>query len=263
MGHIKLKPSKEIKIDFHPSELDNIEIPEESKKTASEYIKSKELSEDDLIIMLEDRVILGFDYVNQKSKYLIVELNPITIFYSNAVMSFGNLKAYKDLLLSQSKDVFKWNRQTKPINLTHSAIYFQLAINCIINMQTALESFANKSIPDNYPYLSNNGTKVTPTVNYKLTYVLPKIKGLTFETKSNNKHRKIILKLIALRNDIIHLTPETETNVSYKSMYRELLDFDYAKAILAVRTFLNFYEPGLIEECECGKDIYFHSSSPE
>ena len=40
MIHPKLKPTEKFNIDFNPRELNDIEIPEESKIKAKEYIRS-------------------------------------------------------------------------------------------------------------------------------------------------------------------------------------------------------------------------------
>jgi hypothetical protein len=87
MGHTRLKPTREIKIDFHPSELDVSIVPEESKKKAKEYLTSKKLAEDDIMIMFDDKVIYGYDYIYNEKKLILPEVNPVTIFFSPASAS--------------------------------------------------------------------------------------------------------------------------------------------------------------------------------
>lgn len=265
MSHIKLKASTEIKIDFNPKELNETIVPEKSKKIAQKYMSSKELAENenfDIMMMFEDKVVFGFDYLNDGKKRMVVEINPVTIFFSNSVMSFGMLNKYKKILLSQSSEVGKPN-DSEPLNMSHSGMFFQLAINCIINLQATLESLANRIIPVSYPFLDKTGNPVERTVTYKLYNAIPNVKQIDFQKKSNRKHNIAIDKLIKLRNNIIHLKPKTETNTGYKGVYRELLDFDYFKTVTAVKTFVNFYEPNLIEECLCGIDYYFDRFSEE
>lgn len=262
MAHVKLKASKEFPIDFHPNDLNNIDIPLESKEKMNKYLSNRNLSDqedDDIMLMFENRVIFGFDYIHERTKRIMIEINPITIFYANSVMSYKPLKYYKEILIEQSKDVNNWGRKSEPINLSHSSMFFQLAINCIINLQATLESFANAVIPLNYPYLDKNGKPTARTVKYKINVAIPRTKGFSFQQNKNRKYNNAIDKLIEIRNDIIHLKPESGTNTSYKNIYRELLIFDYTKTILSVKTFINFYEPNLLEECECGKDLYFYS----
>ncbi|SEB00961.1 hypothetical protein SAMN05443667_11521 [Flavobacterium gillisiae] len=78
-----------------------------------------------------------------------------------------------------------------------------------------------------------------------------------FKQAKNKKYNKSIDKLIQLRNDIVHLKPVEKTNSGYKGIYRDLLDFDFQKTILAVKIFMNFYENNLIEECQCGKNLFY------
>lgn len=264
MAHIKLKASTEIDINFDPRELDDSIIPEESKKVAQKYLSSKTLAEDenfDLMLMFEKKVVFGFDYLHSGKKRAIVEINPVTIFFANSIMSYGRLENYKEVLLAQSSEVGKVDGE--PVNLSHSGTFFQLAINCIINLQATLESLSNRIIPETYPFLDKTGKPVVRTVTYKLYNAVPNVKGINFQKKQNRKYNIAIDKLIKLRNDIIHLKPKHETNTGYKDVYRELLDFDYLKTITAVRTFVNFYEPNLIEECLCGMDFYFDRFNPE
>lgn len=254
MGHTRLKPTREIKIDFHPSELDNIIVPEESKVKAKEYLASKKLAEDDIMIMLDDKVIFGYDYLYQDKKLILPEVNPVTVFYSNAVMSYGMLENYKEILLTESSEAGKVG---KVVNLNHSGTFFQLAVNCIINLQAALESFANRTIPENYLFLDKTGNTIQPTVSHKLYNTIPKIKNIDFRQGKFKKYNKCIDCLIQLRNDIIHLKPAKQTNTGYKGIYRNLLDFEFQKTITSVKMFINFYEPDLIEECLCGQDFFF------
>ncbi|WP_417352600.1 hypothetical protein [Flavobacterium alkalisoli] len=263
MGHIKLKPTTEIKINFHPSEIKDEIIPEESKKIAQEYLSSDKTSDDnehDLIIMLEDKIIYGYDYINNKEKFILPEINPVTIFYSNAVMSNGLIKHYKDELFKASTRINKTGKiHSRTVSPNHSGVFFQLAVNCIINLQSTLECFANMIIPSNYPFVNKQGNEITATVGYKLFNVLPKIKGIDFKNQGRKvkKYNLSIDTLIKLRNDIVHLKPIQETNTGYKKYYRELLDFDFEKAIYSVKLFINFYEPNLLEECPCGINFVY------
>lgn len=254
MGHIKIKPTTEIKIDFNPSELNDLLIPEESKIKSSTYLNSKKLAKDDIMMMLDDKVIFGYDYLYNNKKLILSEVNPILIFYSNSAMSFGMLKHYKEKFLTESSEV---GTEGKIVNLNHSAIFFLLAVNCVINLQATLECFANDKIPKNYIYIDKTGNKIYPTVSHKLYNTLPKLKNIDFRQAKYKKHNISIDNLIKLRNNILHLKPHEQTNTGYKSIYRELLDFDFQRVITAVKTFVNFYEPNLIEECPCGINFVF------
>jgi hypothetical protein len=54
----------------------------------------------------------------------------------------------------------------------------------------------------------------------------------------------------------VHQRPVEQTNSAYKGIYRDLLNFEFQKAITTVKTYINFYEANLIEECLCGQDFF-------
>lgn len=256
LTHIKLKPTKKIETDFNPAEISkNIEIPQESVEIAKKYQKSKNYNDNyDLMMSFDDHIIFAFDFVKDKEKYVIPEINPSTIFYSNAVMSHRKLIFFRKKLFKSSPTVKNFK---KTINPNHFGNFFQLASNCIINLQSTVESFANRQIPENHKFIDVNGEKFEPSIFHKLNKALPEIKNKRFKSKFKQDNFRI-KKIIELRNEIIHLKPaEENTNTKYKDVYRRLLKFDFTKSILSVKNFVNFYEPGSIEECECKKELYY------
>lgn len=255
MIHPKLKPTKKFDIDFNPRELNDIEIPEESKKRAKEYLTSDNLSDEegqDIMIMLEDSVMFGYDYLYNGKKVIIPEINPSTIFYSNALMSYGMLDHYKEILLSKTSEAGKTG---DIVNLNHFGTFFQLAANCIVNLQATVESFLNSKIIGNYEFLDKSGKPRRATITDKMDIGIQVVTSKNFE---NQDEYTLITDLIKLRNNIIHLKPEQKTtNTKYKISFRKTLDFKYYETIVAVRNYVNFYEPNLIEECQCGKDFFY------
>ncbi|WP_159799825.1 hypothetical protein [Flavobacterium sp. MK4S-17] len=256
--HILLKPTKIIKTNFNISEVTSkIEIPKKSKDFVKEYLTSNKLSDEygsDLMLAFEDEFIYGFDYNYNNQKLLIPEINPVTIFYSNALMSHHNLIAFRKALYSESPTITDYK---KTVNPSLFGNFFQLASNCIINLQAAIETFTNRLIPENYTYLDKDGNNFNPSLFHKLDSTLPEITDKKFRTKYK-KDNFLIKKIIELRNEIIHLKPiQEKTNTQYKIIYRKILNFEYNKAIIATRNFINYYEPNLIEECSCGKEHYY------
>lgn len=257
--HIKLKPTKRHAISFNPSELTkNIEIPKESQEFAKKFQTSKKHSdefEQDIMIGFENEFIYGFDYFYDDDKIIIPELNPVMIFYSNAVMSHRKLMLSRHELLTNSPTIKNYKKNGIDANLFGN--FFRMATNCIVNLQSTLESFVNRTIPDEHQFLDKNDIPFEPTIFHKLDKALPVIKNRRFKSKFK-KHNYQIRKLIELRNEIIHLKPTQEnTNTKYKVVYRKMLKFDYTQAIIAVENFVNFYEPNLFENCQCGKEFYF------
>lgn len=116
----------------------------------------------------------------------------------------------------------------------------------------------NQAIPADHEFVSKNGKKIkTPNIHDKLDEI-QKIKSKDFEGQFENKFT-LIKNIINFRNDIIHLKPSKEqTNTKYKDFYRFAIDFPYNEAIYAVRDFINYFEPDLIEECRCGNEYFYN-----
>lgn len=257
-NHILLKPTTRIYKDFSISEaVKDITPPEESIELSKKYLKSKKLSDElghDMMMEFDDSVIFVFDFLHNDKKYVIPEVNPTTIFFSNAAMFYRNLVLSRQSLFDNSPTLTKLNKQ---IDLKIFGTFFQYAAGFLINLQSSVESFANHHIPSDHTFLDKNGNKFDPSINHKLDKVLPEIFGKRFRTKFKRDNFRV-RKVIELRNEIIHLTPNSETsNTKYKVVYRKMIKFDFEKALFAVQNLINFYEPGLIEECTCGEDHFF------
>lgn len=259
MPHIRFKPTRKIAIDFHPSEINYSLAPEESKIQARKYVKSNELNDGAILIMYENEVVFGFDHLDKNEKIIIPEINPVTIFYSNAVMFHRLLCHCKDKLLKNSSKV------KGPLTNTDTnefGNFFQAASTIIINLQATIESLANRTIPKEQEFIGRDDEPFEPSLSHKINIALPEIKGKKFKTKFG-KQNNYIRQLIELRNEIIHLKPAGEVNSAYKEVYRRMINFKYTETIQAVRTFVDFYEPGLIEECPCQKEYFYGTDSLE
>ena len=258
--HIKLKPTKRINKDFNMvdamKDIKLSNLPRESEKARNKLYKTNKLSDElewDLFIEFEDSIVYAFDYLEGKKKIIIPELNPTTIFYSNAIMFYRNLQESRRILIEESPTLKDLNKLIDPKIF---GTFFQFASNCLINLQSTIESFANRQIPENY-FTKENGEEYDVSIFHKIDTVLPDLKGKRFKTKFKRDNFRV-RKIIELRNEIIHLKPVKEnTNTQYKKIYRKIIKFDFIAGILAVKNFVNFYEPELIEECICGKEYYY------
>lgn len=254
MSHIGLKYSKQIKLDtasIKPA-LQN-KSSEKGKKFMDDYLENNHFAEEsdyDLTLFTKDSVIFGFDFLHNGQKLLLPEINPVTIYFSNAVMSSIKITKYKKILLSNIKI---GNIQTHAFG-----DFFQLAFNCIINLQSSIETFANLIIQKNeYTFYDKKQKPRKANIHDKLDIALPIIFAKNFELDFKEEYTSI-KSLILLRNDLIHLKPYTEsTNTKYKIPYREVIEFNFDKAIEATQEFINYYQPNLIEECNCGINFHF------
>ena len=142
----------------------------------------------------------------------------------------------------------------KSVSINEFSNYFRPAVNCIVNLQAALESFVNNKIPIIY---DDNKEPINFSIFHKLDNLLPKTTTKKFSSFTGAKsHRKRIREVIELRNEIIHLTPNYSSPRVYQDVYRRLLKFDFLKSLISVKYFINFYEENLIEEC-CANEYYY------
>lgn len=258
MGHIKVKPSLKIDVNFDINEvLKNANYSKESKSLISSYMNSEKFAEhydNDLFLITDNSLVAAFEYLHDNKKIGLPEANPITIYYSNAVMSSYLIEDYKSICLEKA---------AKGKISSHAfGNFFQLAFNCIINLQTSIESFLNYILNEHkYVFYDKNNRIRKASIHDKIEIALPEITKKTFKDKYAFQY-SLIKKLIVLRNEMIHLQPDKEeTNAKYKLPYRKIIDFDFAETIQAVKVFLNYHKENLIEECNCGNDFYFEIMS--
>lgn len=258
MVHISYKPTKRFETNFDAAEVTkDIEIPLNSKEFIKEYSESDKLSDEygkDLFLIFDKEIVYAFDYLYDSKKIVIPEINPVLIFYSNAILCHASLFHFKSELLKKSPEITKIQGRIHPADF---ADFAKLAVNCIVNLQGAIESFLNYSIPENHKFISKNKKEINrPSIHNKLD-AISIISKKSYE-ESHPSEFVLIKNLIDLRNDIIHLKPiKDETNTKYKMLFRRMIDFDFLNATLAIRDFINYYESELIEECPCGKEYFY------
>ncbi|MDV2444464.1 hypothetical protein CMV00_11780 [Elizabethkingia anophelis] len=254
MSHIGLKLTKEIKIDFNLTKtIRGVKLPDKSKELIEDYLSSNKFAEEydsDLLLQTDDSLIYGFEFLHKGKKMMIPEINPVTIYFSNAVMSNTKIADYKRVLVEKA--------QNRIIQVHFFGDFFQLSFNCIINLQSSIETLINKLIQDHkYVFYDKNGKIKNSNILDKIDIALPKISTKDFEKDFKNEYNDI-KNLIKIRNQMIHLKPdEKTTNTKYKIPYRKIIEFNFDTTIESVKKFINYYEPNLIEECTCGQNFYF------
>lgn len=267
MKHIKVKNTEQYEINFHPSELDSVDVPQENKEIGKRLMNSNEPIEDwNLIAMLDDCVVFGFDYPRNEEKLFIPELDPVVIYFSNAQMSSWKLSEYRKVMLDSAPDLRKMGKDNKTVGgvMKNLETFFQFASSSIIMLHASLEAFSNKVIPSEFEYTTTTGRKKGvewilkhATLEQKIGEMLPEIFDKSFHVDKSQKYEQL-LEVKNFRNELIHLKPKTAvSNTRYKEFYRKVIDFPYDMMLSAVRDYINYYQPNLIEECNCGRDIYF------
>jgi hypothetical protein len=251
--HTLLKPTTFIKSSDSLSGITNEKAPESSKQMAKEYSRNNKMSDSIgkvLFTVHKSGVSFSFDAVKEKNKIIVPEINPVLVFFSNAEM-FIRASVIQQNNLFDKPPGFKG---VKGVTVNDFGNYFRPAVNCIINLQAALESFVNSKIPITY---DKNEDPINFSIFHKLDNLLPERSLKNFSSFTGAKsHRKRIREIIELRNEVIHLTPNYSSPRIYQDVYRRLIKFDFLKSLNSVKSFINFYEENLIQEC-CGDEYYY------
>ena len=216
-----------------------------------------------LIETKEGELIQAFYYRSNNVDYLIPEPNPIVIYFETGRHYYKYTQATREALFKEL-DKEDWN-----VYEVQTRIYkfYATGSSCVTFLFTALEAFINKLIPHDYTYskVINGETELYDQVKIqrhlsfheKVKSVLPDIpelKNKAFHIQHGHKFDNI-KKLKNFRDEIMHTKLINKTSLLfYRDLFTTALNFNYETAIYAARDFINYYEPNLIEECECGKD---------
>lgn len=197
---------------------------------------------------------------NYNGNYTIVPMPDLTLVYFDHAYHMNKIRKEKEHELF--KKLITENEVAEEVT-NEVYYYYGHASSCIISLFTALESFINHLIPDskNYEKKLKNKTEVyskeqiQESINFndKLKCVLPYyFEGKNFFQRSTPANQ-FLINLKELRDDIIHTKSEKNFEKQEK-LFERVLKFKYDKTIDAVGTFMNFYKPEYLKECDCGVD---------
>lgn len=88
-----------------------------------------------------------------------------------------------------------------------------------------------------------------------LKNIIPAITGKNFAQEFTHKYEQI-KELKIFRDEVVH-TKSFEADKApnfYEQLYVMSLGFDFEKTLNFVRDYINYYQPDLIEECNCRQD---------
>ncbi|AYL97803.1 hypothetical protein [Mucilaginibacter celer] len=117
----------------------------------------------------------------------------------------------------------------------------------------ALEAFMNQMLPD-YALINYNGKLVEKdriqrwaSFEDKINSIIPKLTNKDFGLKYPKKMGRIS-KLKMLRDELTHLKERRKNGfTSYDNVYQDILDLNLKSIVASVKSFINFYNPGLIQ----------------
>lgn len=259
MKHIKKKFLNSLRLtDEVYNYVSNIEPSTDSKElqiatNSDDYIPH--------FLTEKSELIRTFKFEQNGNTYLIPEPNPIVIYFSNAQCFLKDIAKYKEELFYHLK-----NLGDEDIARISNCMYvfFGFTGNYMTSLFNSLEAFINYSIPNDFEYKKHlkqkteiyNKQQIQRSISLedKIKQVLPQITNRSFHIEFAHKY-ETILQFKYFRDDIVHTkTDHKNTENSYTQLYSTALNYDYIETIEAVRDFINFYENGLIEECNCGID---------
>ncbi len=191
-------------------------------------------------------------------EYLFPIPDPTLIYFHNAQIHLEIIKRERKNLLT-ALDIEKGLSETG-INQIFS--FYGAVSNFVINLFTALESFINQRIPDDFNYvlvskkstISYNKKQIMESLQFdeKLKEVLPKATGKIINTTSPKFQRINELKIF--RDSIVHTKPGT-SNTKYDELIKKAIKFNYRESLEAVADVMNTFKKDYIIECDCGRDF--------
>jgi hypothetical protein len=214
------------------------------------------------IITEDNKMVQTFKFENNGKNFLIPEPDPIVIYFDSARHFHSTIKRRRNELFS------KLSMDYKNFTAVNGDFYwyFSNVSSFIIFLFLSLEAFINKSIPLDFEYkkkVQNKRTEIYDNFQIqrhiefleKIKKVLPQVTGSNFAQDYSHKF-DMIRELKKFRDEIVHTKSfeATQSSNFYEDLYVVSLNFDFDKVLLAVRDCINYYQPNLIEECNCGKD---------
>jgi hypothetical protein len=212
-----------------------------------------------------DLVIQSFFYELNGNRTTIYEPNPIVIYFHSG----QSLLAECDRL---RKELFIEITPPNPPDfgkvLNQMFGFYYCASNIISSFFCSMEAFMNSKINEameedfkidiqaSGAKISYDKKKILREMSFldKIKIIMPKICSKNFAQKQSHIYADI-KELKRFRDNIIHAKPNLKFEVNYyDELYTQALNFDYFKIAESVKSFINFYEPNLIEQCDCGNN---------
>jgi hypothetical protein len=162
------------------------------------------------------------------------EPNPVQLYFNVASDNFNEANIFQKKLL-EDNDVIK---DTALFN-----VFFKRITTGIVFLVMSIEGQLNQMIPDEIEINNKNKNEIefeSFEDKIKIYVSNSKILGLDF-SKTNNFDYTNITQMINLRNDLIHLKTQTETNqTKYSELFKRIIDFKIETNIKLTFTLLHF-----------------------
>ncbi len=260
-----------------------IKVPAQSRRHITDIVFQRNIKEDsqvgdslnsstsNFISIVEhetgEKIVYQFLSVDvDNEKYLSALANPVHLFLSTAIEMY-------ELSENRRKDFPKYSKEDKDSNLflldfnagytnEYYNNFFKARITSMIMLVSALESFMNQIIPNNFEctIVNNKGEEILfknkkeiesskASFKLKIEQIIPKaINQGHFWDSEKDDLKKTLLNLYKQRTIFIHLKTQTEDEWSrYSTAFEKMLKFDLKKAIDFSIRFMNFINENFVE----------------
>ncbi len=260
MAHLKRKFVHVLQI---PSETINIVANAPTDTNKIKEIHNSNLDQHYAFLVNKDEMVQSFKFVDKANKrtYLIGEPNPIVMYFDMALGQLSIIKERRNSMMRNAKVESQGLFYTIE-GITDFYNYYTITTSLVIYLSLALEAFINKIIPDDFIYYKKTNKKtemynrdqIQRYIDFqeKLKSVVTLVTSKDFAEKNGHKF-DLIKKLKGFRDEIVH-TKSQHSNGSrnyYEQLFSLSLSFDYEKTLQYCADYINFYEPKLIEYCNC------------
>lgn len=257
MKHSKKKYLKSAKIDTKLAEF----LHSQPVESNLGNIQFNEMGHG-IVLTASNYLISTFKYVDKNNLAVYIPEPDLIVLY------FDTGRAYTRHLKKDKENLFNHLTDADAL-LKYFFNYFSAASISITNLFNSIEASINRAIPDDFIYIEKargkHGETFTQTnkegierdINFedKIKKVLPAATKKNYAQKHNSKYEFIIKQLKPLRDEVIHAKSFNASFV-YQKLYNDMMNFDFERSLSIVKDFINFYHDNLIEECNCGSDLY-------
>jgi hypothetical protein len=259
--HIKKKTFDNFKLNEVAIEKIKETVPEALSLNFKGKIKYKKVKNSHALLFLEsNETIRAFFYNDNGNTCMIPLANPVLIYFHSAQTTLRGIYSTKKELLG----LFREDTVVTESSLKLFYDFFGQTSGFVTLLLTAVEAFVNQNIPEDFEYKQPEGNKFTRLYNHeqiqrrvsleeKIENILNVVSKKNFAAKYPNRNIHLT-NLKRLRDDIVH-TKSVDHYESYTKLFKETLNFKFNETIEAIKDFINFYEPDLIEPCPCGLDF--------
>ena len=229
-----------IKVDWTYDDLiKNIELPQNPPDFSNA---------DQAYFFTQDKnIVQGFLYLHNNKPVVIPEPEPSILYFANSSRIIDNI-------IENRNEVFKLIgiENVHKIDLLFSDFFLD-AFNFIINLFASIEAFHNSVIPEKFTYrdkkrlLNREKIQRFATHDLKAESIIPRIFEKSFIKENEDKY-SVISKLKEIRDNLIHTKNQSKNwAASYRDIFRDLLSFDYEKALNYTKDYMNYYKDNWIE----------------